>query len=313
MTTLAVDWDSIAKIPKIHLHCHLEGTLRRSTLAELACKAGLWDPAEAQRLQNANYAVKSFPQFIEAFALACSALAKPEDYQRLALEFVQDAIAQNVVYGEIFVAPALWKGVNRQLDVRAALSEITSVFAGAKAQGVELRLIFGTSRGMGAVRAMDVCKLAVEMQESGVVAVGLGGSERAAACRDFSAAFEHARNHGLHVVAHAGEHSNAQDVRNAIDDIGAERIGHGIRSLDDAGLIELLRKNAIPLEVCPTSNSATGAVPPMAEHPIVELHKAGVRVIVDADDPAIFDTSITREYALVAELLRVRRPLRASA
>lgn len=152
---------------------------------------------------------------------------------------------------------------------------------------------------------MRSCRLAVEFRDAGVVAVGLGGSEGAAQAETFATAFALARQNGLHVVAHAGEHDGPRSIWAALDSLGAERIGHGIAARDDAKLLERLRRERVPLEICQTSNYRTRAILKTTAHPLLRLHDAGFVTVIDADDPALFETSITHEYALAAEVGKI--------
>jgi adenosine deaminase len=292
----------ISAMPKVQLHCHLEGTLQYSSLLELAEQQGLRQ-TYVQALRNiGSYNVRSLSQFFNAFSLVCRVLKEPNDYRRLAEEFINDARRQNVVYGEIFIAPSLWRHFHPDLDLYAAIQAITGAFRRARSLGLQLQLIFGSPRGLGPAAAWDVCELAVALQGAGVVAVGLGGFESVAPCAVFKAPFDFARRNGLHVVAHAGEHGGPESIYSAVVDLGAERIGHGIRAVNDIPLLDLLRKKRIPLEICQTSNYVTGAVPrEAASHPLWELYAAGMETVIDADDPALLNTSITEEYLLVRE------------
>ncbi len=165
--------------------------------------------------------------------------------------------------------------------------------------GVEFSLIVDVTRNFGADSAMRTAQLAASMAGEGVIGIGLGGDEMKFPPELFGDVFAYARAQGLHTVAHAGEGAGAQSVRAAVE-IGAERIGHGVRAIEDPAVVALLRERAIPLEISPTSNARTGVVPLDAEHPFTHLDASGVRVTIDADDPAIFGTSISAEYALVA-------------
>jgi len=161
------------------------------------------------------------------------------------------------------------------------------------------RLIVDVTRNFGVESAMRSVELAVESTDVGVIGIGLGGDEMHYPPELFTDAFAFARANGLHCVAHAGEAAGPESIRNALEYLHVERIGHGIRALEDPALMRILADRAIPLEVCPTSNALTGVVAASFPHPILELDAAGCVVVVDADDPAIFRTSITQEYGYV--------------
>ncbi|MDE2483252.1 MAG: adenosine deaminase [bacterium] len=298
---------AIASLPKIHLHCHLEGTLRAETFVELTRRAGIStryrpgqpdiagpeDPAEVYRFAN-------FGEFLLTFGAVSRSLAGPDDYARLTREFVADALAQRVRYGELFVSPSVWAFFHPELDVPATIRLIVQELRAARGHGAEFALIADVTRNFGPESAMRTARMAAELAGDGVIGIGLGGDETRFPPELFTDVYAFARAQGLRAVAHAGEAAGAQSVRDAVEQLGAERIGHGIRALEDPAVIELLRERRIPLEVCPTSNHLTGAAASDAPHPFAELDRAGVIVTIDADDPTLFGTSITREYELVA-------------
>jgi aminodeoxyfutalosine deaminase len=298
---------AIASLPKIHLHCHLEGCLRPETFVDLTRRYGLstrFRPGQPE-LPGPNdpaqvYEFSDFAEFLLIFAAVSRALASPGDYARLAREFVAGALAQNVVYGELFVSPSVWSFFHRDLDVGATLRAIIAELRAARAHGVEFSLIVDVTRNFGADSAMRTAQLAASMAGEGVIGIGLGGDEAKFPAELFGDVFAFARANGLHTVAHAGEGAGAQSVRAAIE-IGAERIGHGVRAIEDPAVVALLHERGTPLEISPTSNARTGVVPLEVEHPFHQLDASGVRITIDADDPAIFGTSISNEYALVAE------------
>jgi len=298
---------AIATLPKIHLHCHLEGSLQPQTFVDLAQRYGvstryrpgqpeLPGPTDAAQV----YEFADFQEFLLIFAAVSRALASPDDYARLAREFVADALAHNVVYGELFVSPSVWRFFHRELDLRATMRAIVAELRAARAQGVEFSLIVDVTRNFGADSAMRTAQLAASMAGDGVIGIGLGGDEANFPAELFGEVFAYARAQGLHTVAHAGEGAGAHSVRAAVE-IGAERIGHGVRAIEDRSVVALLRERGIALEISPTSNARTGVISLEREHPLHELDASGVRITIDADDPAIFGTSISQEYALVAK------------
>ena len=297
---------AVASLPKIHLHCHLEGCLRAQTFVDLTRQHGFStryqpgrDNVPGPTDPDAVYQFADFQEFLLIFAAVSRALASPDDYARLAREFVADAVAQNVVYGELFISPSVWSFFHRELDITATIRSIVAELRAARARGVEFALIVDVTRNFGASAAMETARMAASLAGEGVIGIGLGGDEVRFPAEQFADVFAFARAQGLHAVAHAGETAGAQSVRSALE-IGAERIGHGIRSVEDPAVVELLRDRDIALEICPTSNTLTGVVTGDREHPLHQLDASGVRVTIDADDPAIFNTSISHEYALVA-------------
>ncbi|MEO9170867.1 MAG: adenosine deaminase [Candidatus Baltobacteraceae bacterium] len=294
----------VERIPKIHLHCHLEGSLRAQTFLELTERDGIstrYRPGEdvaGPRDLDRVYAFADFQEFLLTFAAVSRALATPADYARLAREFVDDARAQRVVYGELFISPSVWAFFHPRLDLGEAVSAIAGELKAA--DGAEFRLIVDVTRNFGAESAMRTTLLASQLEDHGVIGVGLGGDEARFPADLFEDVFAFARSQGLHCVAHAGEAAGAESVRAAIDILRAERIGHGVRALEDPSVVELLRERKIALEVCPTSNFLTGTTSRERPHPLQDLDAAGVCVTIDADDPALFETSITGEYLYAA-------------
>jgi adenosine deaminase len=298
---------AVASLPKIHLHCHLEGCLRAQTFVDLARKYGVstrYRPGEDEVPGPTDpsqvYRFTDFPEFLLIFAAVSRTLASPDDYALLAREFVADALAQNVVYGELFVSPSVWSYFHRELDLASTIRSIIAELRAARTQGVEFSLIVDVTRNFGAESAMKTARLAASLAGDGVIGIGLGGDEARFPADGYADVFAFARAQGLHTVAHAGEAAGAQSVRAALE-IGAERIGHGIRAIDDRAVVETLRERGIALEICPTSNARTGVVRAGQEHPMYALDAGGIRVTIDADDPAIFGTSISQEYALIEQ------------
>jgi adenosine deaminase len=293
----------IRRLPKVQLHCHLEGTVRPETFRELARARGV-ESARASGPLEATYAFATFREFLLTFAEVCKTLQRPEDYARLARDYVVDAAAQNVRYAELFISPSVWTFFHTTLDVRETVTAMRAAFddEGAR-RDVSVALICDLTRNFGVERAFETARVAVALAEAdlGVIGVGLGGDEANFPPALYREPFAFARAHGLHAVAHAGEAAGADSVRDAVEILGAERIGHGVRALEDPAVVDLLVRRRIPLELCPTSNRLTGVVPPAAPHPIAELDARGVICVVDADDPALFSTSLETEYRIVAE------------
>lgn len=311
--------DTVARlVPKVHLHCHLEGTLRESTFLELSDRYGLptryvpdGGTGAAPAAGDGPYAFDTFEEFLFVFAAVSRVLRTPADYERLAREFARDALQQNVMYGELFISPSVWRFFQPDLNLRDAVAAVRSGLDDAvRGSDTAFRLIVDVTRNFGPKSAFQTVELAAQLTEYGVVGVGLGGDEAAYPAELFAEPFDAARGHGLHTVAHAGEMAGAQSVRAALEVLRAERIGHGIRALEDRAVVELLASSGVPLEVCPTSNFLTGAAERQPAHPLLKLDSAGVVVTVDADDPALFGTSITREYAYVATLAGAETLLR---
>ncbi len=301
-----------ARIPKLHLHCHLEGALRATTFVELADRYGVplrYRPDAAEQAAFADeaptpvdpadpYRFADFREFLLIFAAVSRALQRPDDYARLAREFVADALAQQVIYGELFVSPSVWTFFHPQLDVRGCVEAIVAELRAARPRA-HFALIADLTRNFGPERAMATARTVATLRDLDVIGVGLGGDEARFPPALFAEAFAFARAQGLHAVAHAGEAAGPESVRDAIEVLHAERIGHGIRALHDPAVVALAAERGVPFEVCPTSNDLTGAALPEFPHPYVALADAGCTVTIDADDPTLFRTSIAQEYARV--------------
>jgi aminodeoxyfutalosine deaminase len=272
---------------KAELHLHLEGSVEPETIAEL-------DPSISVDAARDKYRMTDFTGFIEAYKWVNGLLRTPGDYALITRRLLERLAAENVVYAEINVSVGvlLWK----QQPVDAVVYAIQKE---AQQSPVEVRWIFDAIRHFGADHGMQVAKHAVEHRDAGVVAFGIGGDEIRGPADGFCEVFEYARENGLAVIPHAGETAGPESVWAAIKG-GARRIGHGIRAADDPELMEYLRENDIPLEICITSNVCTGAVTSLDTHPVRRLFDAGVPITLNTDDPGMFGTTLTGEYALAA-------------
>ena len=274
---------SLQDMPKAEIHLHLEGAIEPETILEL-------DPSLTLTEIKARYKYSDFAGFIESFKWVNSFLRTPGDYARITTRLCERLLAQNVRYAEIILAAGviLWKK-------QEVLPIYDAVRAAARNSGLEVNWIFDAVRQFGAGHGMQVAELAVQRTQDGVVAIGIGGSEEKGPAQWFGEVYSFARSRGLHLHAHAGETCGPESVWKALE-IGAERIGHGIRSIEDPVLVRHLADRRIPLEVCITSNLATGAVRSLEEHPLRQLYDSGVPVVLNSDDPAMFHTSLVQEY-----------------
>jgi adenosine deaminase len=291
---------NLAALPKVQLHCHLEGTVRAETFRALAAKYGvdLGERAHPER----TYAFATFGEFLLLFAKVTETLRAPDDFALTARDYAVDAAAQGVAYAEIFISPSVWTFFHRELDIRAAVAAIREALDEAgRLLGIEVALIADLTRNFGVERAEQSAREAVALRDLGVIGIGLGGDETRYPPELYAGAYAIAREGGLHGVVHAGEAAGPESVRAAVEVLGAERIGHGVRAVEDPAVVELLAERRIPLEICPTSNRLTGAAPATALHPLGALDAAGCVVTIDADDPALFGTTLLDEYRFVAE------------
>lgn len=284
-------------LPKVDLHVHLEGTLRATTLADLAARHGRTLPPG---IRDGRYTFRDFADFIDQWVVAITCLADPEDFERLAREFCEDEAAQGVRYAEPSLS--LPEHATNGAPVEEVLDAVLEGLAeGGRATGVRTSLIVDLVRGLPMEYSEAGLDAAIRHRDRGVVAVGIGGNERNP-LEPYRELFEVAAVAGLHRVVHAGESGGADSVRGAVEALGAERIGHGVRILEDASVVELVRTRGIPLEVCPTSNVMTGVAPSIEDHPLPILLAEGLVVTLNSDDPAMFDSPLAGEYRVARDV-----------
>lgn len=292
----------VRALPKVELHVHLEGAMSPRTLLELARRRRVDLPATDEAGLREWFRFRDFDHFVEVY-LACSrVLQHPEDFQLLLDDFAARAEAENLRYAEVhFTIGTHWKNGAPVDEILDALAE--SIGAAERARGVTVRLIPDIVRDVGHLTADATLDWALAAHRRGLaVALGLSGKEASSPSEPWAAHFREARRHGLHAVAHAGEHAGPASVRSVLDACGAERVGHGVRSIEDPDLVGHLRETRTPLEICPTSNVLLGVVPDLASHPFDRLRRAGVEVSVNTDDPALFDTTLSDEFLRLAEV-----------
>ena len=294
-----------AALPKAELHLHLEGSIAPATAALLAARNG-FKVNEREATRRYNYT--DFNGFLEAFKWVTKFLQTPEDYSLILHRLIDDLLRQNVVYAEVTTSIGVM--LKRRQNVEANFAAMRETAQRARDRGLQIQWIFDAARQFGPASAMEVAQLAARLQMGGVVAVGMGGDELAYAAEVFRAAFTFARSEGLHVVAHAGEIGGPDSIQDAIERLGAERIGHGIAAIRDPALMDSLAARRIPLENCISSNFRTGALarqlekadPKAEDHPLKTFFDRGMRIVLSSDDPAMFHTSLLSEYEKAAAL-----------
>lgn len=286
----------LVALPKVELHVHLEGSMRASTVVELAERYGVELP---EGLRDGRYGFRDFRHFIDEWLAGLACLRSPEDLRRIAFEFCEDEAAQGVRYAELSFS--LPDHAERLDDWDGALSAVLEGLAeGGRAFGIVCRTYVDVVRGIDLELSMRAMRTALAHRVDGVIGIGLGGEERFPP-EPYADIFREAREAGLHSIPHAGETHGAASIRGALDALGADRIGHGIRVLEDASLVEEVRERVIGLDVCPTSNVMTGSVPTLGEHPLPRMLEAGLLVTLNSDDPSMFGSRLADEYALVRE------------
>lgn len=281
-------------IPKIELHLHLEGAAPPAFIRGLAREknadiGGIFDEA-------GNYRYRDFWDFLKVYEAATSVLTTPEDYARLTTAVLEESAASGVVYSETFLSPDFCGG--RDVGAwREYLQAIREAADRAQSQdGIILRGIITCIRHFGPEKARETALCAAETAGDWIVGFGIAGDEKQGSPKDFRWSFDCAREAGLRLTAHAGEWGGPQSVRDALADLGVERIGHGVRAIEDLALVDELAERGVVLEVCPGSNIALGLYPSFRRHPIGQLFDRGVKVTVSTDDPPFFHTTMEREF-----------------
>ncbi|MEU3045416.1 adenosine deaminase [Streptomyces sp. NPDC006984] len=292
----------IAGLPKAELHVHHVGSASPRIVSELAARhPDSAVPQDPQALAE-YFTFTDFAHFIEVYLSVVDLVRTPDDVRLLTYEVARDMARQNIRYAELTVTP--FSSTRRGIEEKSFMAAIEDARTAAEQDlGVVLRWCFDIPGEAGLEAAEETARLAVDLRPEGLVSFGLGGPEIGVPRPQFKPYFDRARAAGLHSVPHAGETTGPQTVWDALNELGAERIGHGTSSVRDASLLAHLAEHRIPLEVCPTSNIATRAVDDLERHPIREMVAAGVLVTVNSDDPPMFGTDLNSEYAVAARLL----------
>lgn len=284
--------DDLRALPKVELHVHLEGTIRPETAIALARRHGE-DPDRVLPLVDGGYPARydSFDQFVELYLAVSAQLRTPDDLAVVAADFARHQLEQGVRYSEAtFTATThVRNGMEPHAMWRAVADGLAEV------PGTRVGLIVDAVRNFGTANGHQTVELVESAGDAPVVALGLAGTETAAPCRDFPMLRPAADRLGLGLVVHAGEIGPAAEVTAALDELAADRIGHGIAVVDDPAVLSRVVTEAVPLEVCPTSNVVLGSVPDHASHPFLRLWAAGANVTVNSDDPPFFGTTLTEE------------------
>ncbi|NUK27234.1 adenosine deaminase [Streptomyces lunaelactis] len=294
----------IAGLPKAELHVHHVGSASPRIVPELAARhPDSKVPTDPEALAD-YFTFTDFAHFIEVYLSVVDLIRTPEDVRLLTFEVARDMARQNIRYAELTVTP--FSSTRRGIDEKAFMAAIEDAREAAETElGVVLRWCFDIPGEAGLEAAEETARLAVDLHPEGLVSFGLGGPEVGVPRPQFKPYFDRAIAAGLHSVPHAGETTGPQTIWDALNELGAERIGHGTSATQDPALLAHLAEHRIPLEVCPTSNIATRAVADLDEHPIKEMVAAGVLVTINSDDPPMFGSDLNNEYAVAARLLEL--------
>ncbi len=292
--------DFIRDMPKVELHVHLEGATQPATLLKLAKRHGISLPADTVEGIRDWYQFIDFPHFIEVYLQVSECIRTPEDIELLTREFLQGQAAQNIRYSEVTYTPYThyWQ---KRLPFADQLAAINRVRTWAEAElGVSMGLVIDIARGVSEEAGMLSADWAISGMGNGVVAFGLGGPEVGNPPELYASAFDRVREAGLPCVPHAGEVVGPKSIWSALQVCEADRIGHGVRCLEDPALVAELRERQIPLEVSPTSNVCLGVFDSFANHALPRLLDEDLYVTLNSDDPPMFNTTLTDEFIKAA-------------
>ena len=290
----------IISLPKCELHLHLEGSIEPATVCALTARHGVKMSEEEVRQR---YAYRDFPEFIEAFKWVTSLLQEPQDYAFILQGLAENLLSQCVVYAEVTLSVGVM--LLRKQQPEAVFEVLLRAMEPFERRGLRFNWVFDAVRQFGADAAMAVVEAARRCQSKAIVAFGIGGDELSVPAKEFRAVYDRASELGMHKLIHAGEVGGPENIRESIELLGAERIGHGIAAINDPALMDLLAERKIPLEICPESNLRTGALArqlrradvSIEDHPLPALFRHGIPVVLSTDDPAMFQTTLQREYA----------------
>ncbi len=297
--------ERIASLPKAELHLHLEGSIQPATVCALTARHGVNITEEEVRRR---YAYRDFPEFIEAFKWVTTLLRNPEDYALIVRDLAEHLLTQHVVYTEVTLSIGVMLLRKQRPEANfEALLRATEPF---ESRGLQFRWVFDAARQFGVDAAMEVVESAKRCNSKAIVAFGIGGDELSIPTKEFRPIYDRAGQIGLHKLTHAGEVGGPEKIRESIELLGAERIGHGIAAINDPELMDLLADRKIPLEICPGSNMKTAALAKqlrredvrIEDHPLPKLLRHGIPIVLSTDDPAMFHTTLEEEYANAARM-----------
>jgi len=310
-----VNDDFLLSVPKAELHLHLEGSVDPPTLSELSRRHPTPLTTANNRYRNiedsgrvfteeearALYRYKDFTGFLLAFKAVTERLRSAEDYELVTYRMMQKLHTQNVVHAEVYISAGVvhWRG-----------GEFAPLFEGAERGrqrgerdfGISLYWILDAVRHFGVDEAQRVVEEAIRLKSHNVVGIGIGGDERRAGPEQFREVYDHAAKHGLRLTVHAGETVGPESIWGALRELKPDRIGHGLRAIDDPLLVRHLAEMQVPVEICVTSNVVTGCCGGVAEHPVRKLFDAGVCVVLNTDDPDMFHTTLLNEYRIARDV-----------
>lgn len=296
-------------LPKVELHRHLEGSLRLDTLLDVAKQHGITIPEDVLRLSTLVQIQEedkfTFQNFLSKFNTLRLFYRSPDVIHRITREAIEDAARDNVKYMELRFTPVALSRAER-FPLQDVIDWVmTSAQDAARKYNMTVRLIASVNRHESAELAEQVAWIAAQYIEDGIVALDLAGNEAEFPSQPFYGIFKEARQAGLHATIHAGEWGPAEHIREAIEELGAERIGHGVRVLEDETVTALARERQTAFEVCITSNYQSGVVETLEEHPLMRMFENGLNVTINTDDPSISRITLSHEYYNACDALQM--------
>ena len=291
--------ESVASLPKAELHLHLEGSIQPGTVCALTARHGVTVTGDEVRRR---YAYQNFSEFLETFKWVTSLLRDPRDYALITHNLAEQLLSQRVMYAEVTISIGVM--LLRKQRPETNFEAILAAAEPFESRGLRMNWIFDGVRQFGAEAASRVVEAAKQCASKSIVAFGIGGDELSVPTKELRPVYEQAAALGLHRIIHAGEIGGPEKIREAVELLGAERIGHGIAAINDPALMDLLADRRIPLEICPQSNIRTGAlalqlrrvVARIEDHPLPALFRHGIPIVLSTDDPAMFHTTLLNEY-----------------
>ena len=304
--------EQLAELPKTELHRHLEGSIRPATIAEICRERGIelpsYDADELSDLVRITKSVDDLAALLKIFRIIQRCFTDKEAIARIAYEAVEDAYLDNVRYAELRFSPEFMAYYHHLSLTDVMDGVVEGIALSGRKFPVTAKLIVTVTRqfnsetmGMPWPSPNEIARLALDYADRGVVGFDLAGAESGYPPELFAEAFEIAREGGLGITVHAGEGAGPESIRGAIEHLGATRIGHGVRIVQDSEVLQLALDRGVTLEICPTSNVLTRAVESLESHPVRQLYDAGLRITINTDDPAICGVTLTDEYMLLAE------------
>jgi adenosine deaminase len=292
----------VTEIPKIELHLHIEGAIPLGTMLDLAKRDGKDRSLKSVDDLRRKLTYRDFPHFIELWTWMTTLVKEESDFEEIAYQVLRELNKQNVKYVETSYSPGdYWR---QGFSVRGITENLIKGKERARRDlGIRCELIIDLIRDHGPEKSMQYLDAATPYLGKGVIGIGLGGSEQNFPPGPYASIYKEARRRGFRLTAHAGEAAGAESIWVAVEKLGVERVGHGVRAKEDPRLLALLKEKQIPLDMCVTSNVRTGVCQSVEAHPIKEYFQQGLMVTVNSDDPTMFNTSISQEYLALIQRL----------